>query len=174
VGVGWLEEEFNALGTPFEHRGSRTVEYLEVMKSLWTESTSSYEGRFYTLPECRQYPKPVQSPHPPIYFGGESDFALKRVARIGQGWYGFGLAPEAAAERVAQLEKFLAERGRARDEVDVIASPYLHPTTRDDVARYAEAGVDQLAILAVARDAASVPATLDHLVSEYLEPAASL
>ena len=174
VGVGWLAEEFAALDAAFEHRGSRTVEYLEVMKSLWCDEVSSYQGRFYSLPECRQYPKPVQSPHPPIYFGGESDAALRRVARIGEGWYGFGLAPDATAERVKQLEQLLAEAGRSRADVDVVISPYLQATTRDDVARYAEAGVDQLVILAPARDTASVPATLDHLVSEYLEPASSL
>jgi probable F420-dependent oxidoreductase len=174
VGVGWLAEEFAALGAPFDHRGSRTVEYLEVMKSLWCDEVSSYRGRFYSLPECRQYPKPVQSPHPPIYFGGESDAALERVARIGQGWYGFGLAPDATAAHVKQLEQLLAPRNRSRAEVDVVISPYLLPTTRDDVARYHEAGVDQLVLLAPARDRESIPALLDHLVSEYLEPAASL
>ena len=150
---------------PFEHRGSRTLEYLEVMRSLWCDEVSSFEGRFYSLPECRQYPKPVQSPHPPIYFGGESDAALKRVARAGQGWYGFGLAPDATAARVKQLEQLLADQGRKRGDVDVVISPYLLPTSRDDVARYAEAGVDQLVILAAARDTASVAATLDGVVS---------
>ncbi len=174
VGVGWLAEEFAALEAPFEHRGSRTLEYLEVMRSLWCDEVSSFEGHFYSLPECRQYPKPVQSPHPPIYFGGESDAALKRVARAGQGWYGFGLAPDATAARVKQLEQLLADQGRKRGDVDVVISPYLLPTSRDDVARYAEAGVDQLVILAAARDTASVAATLDGVVSEYLQPASSL
>lgn len=174
VGVGWLAEEFAALDAPFDHRGSRTVEYLEVMKSLWCDESSSYEGRFYALPECRQYPKPVQKPHPPIYFGGESDAALRRVARIGQGWYGFGLAPAAAAERVKQLEQLCSERGRTRSDVDVVISPYLLQTTRDDVERYAEAGVDQLVILAPARDTSGIPALLDRLVAEVLEPATSL
>jgi probable F420-dependent oxidoreductase len=173
VGVGWLAEEFAALDAPFEHRGSRTLEYLEVMKRLWCDDVSSFEGRFYTLPACRQYPKPVQRPHPPIYFGGESDAALKRVARAGQGWYGFGLAPDATAERVKQLEQLLAAQGRSRSDVDVVVSPYLLPITRDDVARYRDAGVDQLVVLAAARDAQAVPEALDHVVSEVLELASS-
>ena len=116
----------------------------------------------------------MQSPHPPIYFGGESDAALGRVARMGQGWYGFGLAPDATAARVKQLEQLLEQQNRSRREVDVVISPYLLPTTCDDVARYHEAGVDQLVLLAPARDRESIPALLDHLVSDYLEPAASL
>ncbi len=174
VGVGWLAEEFAALGAPFEHRGTRTVEYLEVMKSLWCDEVSSYDGRFYTLPECRQNPKPVQKPHPPIYFGGESDAALRRVARMGQGWFGFGLAPDAAAERIAALEKLLEAQGGRRSDVDVVVSPYLHPTTSDDVARYHAAGVDQLVVLGAARDAEGLPKALDQLVKDYLEPAKSL
>ena len=64
------------------------AEYLEVIKSLWTDDVSSYSGEFYQLEPCRQYPKPVQQPGPPIYFGSESDAALRRVADIGAGWYG--------------------------------------------------------------------------------------
>lgn len=78
VGVGWLEKEFTALGVPFARRGARCREYLEVIKSLWTEDVSSYSGEFYQLEPCRQYPKPVQQPGPPIYFGGESDAPGRR------------------------------------------------------------------------------------------------
>src|SRR3954453_3039735 len=73
VGVGWLREEFDALNVPFERRGKRAEEHLEVMKRLWTGETASYDGDLYTLPPSRLYPKPVQQPHPPIHVGGESD-----------------------------------------------------------------------------------------------------
>src|SRR5580765_4259978 len=72
VGVGWLREEFEAVAMPFEDRGARTREHLEVMKELWTKESASYKGKYYDLPECRLYPKPVQQPHPPIHFGGET------------------------------------------------------------------------------------------------------
>ena len=65
IGVGWLKEEFDVLDVPFAHRGSRCREYIAVMKSLWCDPVSSYEGKFYRLPSWRQYPKPVQTPHPP-------------------------------------------------------------------------------------------------------------
>jgi probable F420-dependent oxidoreductase len=80
VGVGWLAEEFRALDVAFERRGDRCREYLDVMRRLWCDSVSAFAGSFYDLPASRQYPKPVQQPHPPICFGGESDAAMRRVA----------------------------------------------------------------------------------------------
>src|SRR6188508_2371184 len=81
VGVGWLKEEFDVVAAPFERRGARCDEYLQVMRTLWTEDPSAFKGEFYDLRECRMYPKPVQTPHPPIHVGGETDAALRRVAR---------------------------------------------------------------------------------------------
>ena len=89
IGVGWLAEEFRAVAAPFEHRGARCRSYVEVMRALWCDAVSEYKDEFYELPACRMYPKPVQRPHPPLHFGGESDAALRRVADLGQGWYGF-------------------------------------------------------------------------------------
>src|SRR5262249_23233264 len=87
IGVGWLREEFDAVAMPFEHRGARTREHIEVMRTLWTEEVATYDGRFYTLPPSSMYPKPVQQPHPPIHVGGETEAAFARVADFGQGWY---------------------------------------------------------------------------------------
>ena len=103
IGVGWLAEEFAALGVPFDRRGSRCRAYIDVMKTLWADPISEYSGEFYELAPTRQYPKPVQQPHPPIHFGGESDAALRRVADLGQGWYGFGLEPGEVKERISRL-----------------------------------------------------------------------
>ena len=64
IGVGWLKEEFDVVAAPFDHRGARTDEYLQVMRSLWTEDTSSFDGEHYQLPECQLYPKPVQTAAP--------------------------------------------------------------------------------------------------------------
>ena len=114
IGVGWLQEEFEALNTPFERRGKRTDEYLQVMQSLWTDEVSSFSGELYDLPTCRMYPKPVQSPHPPVHVGGESDAALRRAARFGQGWYTFNRSPGDLAEPLATLDGLLAAEGRSR------------------------------------------------------------
>ena len=174
VGVGWLAEEFRAVGVPFERRGERCVSYLEVMKSLWCDEVSQYKDEFYELPACRQYPKPVQKPHPPIHFGGESDAALRRVARIGQGWYGFNVEPEALGERVAVLEKLLAEQGRRRADVQITISPYLKEMTPAKLEAYKRAGADQVILFAMARDADGARARLTQLAEQYLPLARKL
>jgi probable F420-dependent oxidoreductase len=174
VGVGWLAEEFAACGTPFERRGARTRDYLAAMRSLWCDPVSEHRGEFYSFPPLRMYPKPVQRPHPPIHFGGESDAALRRVADLGQGWYGFNLLPEEVPSHLARLDGFLARRGRRRSEIQVSICPYMRPVGPDDVARYAEAGVDQLIALAVAGDPDGLRAQLDALAKAVVEPAARL
>ena len=113
VGIGWNREEFAAAGVPWKQRAERCRQYLEVMTTLWADSTSSYDGEFYTLPPCFQNPKPIQAPHPPIYFGGESDAALRRVADMGQGWLPFDIGQGELAERVTALHALLADRGRS-------------------------------------------------------------
>src|SRR5437016_10663764 len=102
------------------------------------------------------FPKPMQKPHPPIVFGGESDAALRRVADLGQGWYGFNLLPDEAAARIAALDALLARRGRRPESVAVSVSPYFKPA-RDAAAlgAYAEAGVDQVIYLVGLRGARS-------------------
>ncbi|GIW41793.1 MAG: LLM class F420-dependent oxidoreductase [Candidatus Binatia bacterium] len=171
VGVGWLAEEFRALGVPFERRGARCRAYLEVMKRLWCDPVSSYEGEFYSLPPCRQYPKPVQKPHPPIFFGGESDAALRRVADLGQGWYPFSLGPEGLAERLRKLEEYLARNGRRRSEIRISVCPYLLPCTLETVEHYRDLGVEQVIFLFLARDAEDVPRVLDQLAESYVAKA---
>jgi probable F420-dependent oxidoreductase len=174
VGVGWLAEEFDAVGVPFAERGLRCRSYLEVCRRLWCDPVSAYQDRFYRLPACRAYPKPVQKPHPPIHFGGESDAALERVAELGQGWYGFDLDPPGFAERVRRLDERLAKRGRTRSEVQLSVSPYLRATTPGDLAAYAEGGADQVILTAFARDAAALRARLAELAETLLPEAERL
>jgi probable F420-dependent oxidoreductase len=165
IGVGWLEEEFRAVDAPFAHRGSRCREYIEVMRRLWEEPVSEHKGELYELAACRQYPKPVQQPHPPIHVGGESEAALRRVAQFGQGWYGFSVSPEALPERLSRLDALLADEGRSRDEIEVSICPYLLGVDADAVRRYEEAGVDQLVLLCFAFDVDGLQSTLDQLAA---------
>src|SRR5436305_864837 len=169
VGIGWLREEFEALGVPFAGRAARCREYLAAMRSLWTDPVSRYEGRLLRIPPLRMFPKPIQKPHPPIIFGGESDAALRRVADLGQGWYGFSLLPDEAAPRIAVLDGMLAERGRAPASVEVSVSPYFKPA-RDAAAlrAYAEAGVDQVIYLVGLRGPDTVAAEIEALATELI------
>ena len=174
VGVGWLAEEFQALGVPFERRGARCRSYLEVMKTLWRDDVSQYADEFYTLPACRQYPKPVQRPHPPIHFGGESDAALKRVADLGQGWFGFNLDPGGAARCLATLDGLLAARGRSRRDLQITIGPYTKASDLDAVKRHRDLGVDQVVVMAIATDRDGITRVLDELAETIVEPARAL
>jgi probable F420-dependent oxidoreductase len=173
IGVGWLREEFDALEVPFEKRGKRTDDYIDVLKTLWCDDEPEFKGDFYTLPKCRQDPKPVQDPHPPLHFGGESDASLRRVARVGQGWHAFGLDPAGVPERVAKLTELLEAQGRTRAEVTVSVCPYFNGLDVAKLEAYAEAGVDQVVAFFFAADADGVPAALDAL-NDVIERAAAL
>ncbi|HUP34006.1 MAG TPA: LLM class F420-dependent oxidoreductase [Candidatus Limnocylindria bacterium] len=112
VGVGWLREEFEALGAPdFDRRGAVSDEYLRVFKALWTQDPASYHGEFYRFDSVRCLPHPVQKPHPPIWVGGHSKAALRRVARLGDGWHPVGANP-AVPLRPPELRALLDELRR--------------------------------------------------------------
>lgn len=171
IGVGWLREEFEAVAVPFARRGARTDEYLQVMRALWTDEVSSFEGEHYTLPPCRMYPKPVQQPHPPIHVGGESAAAMRRAARHGDGWYSFNRLPDDLDEPLERLDAMLAEEGRSRGDLQLTVSPYLNPVDAAAVEAYRARGVDRLVVLCLAFDVDGLRTQLDHLVSTVLEPA---
>ncbi|MAF38983.1 MAG: LLM class F420-dependent oxidoreductase [Chloroflexi bacterium] len=94
VGVGWMREEFQALGLPpFEERGAVTDEYIRAFKVLWTEDDPRFDGKYISFDDISFLPKPVQKPHPPIWVGGESRPALRRTAELADGWYPLGSNP---------------------------------------------------------------------------------
>jgi len=163
VGVGWLREEFEALEVPWERRGDRTDEYLQVLRALWCDDPSAFSGTSYTLPPCTFHPKPVQDPHPPIHIGGESDAAIRRTARVGQGWHTFNRTPAEVPEALARLEAALAGQGRSRADIKVTVCPYFKPLDASITEQYAEAGADAVSALLFAMSAEDVPAAFEAL-----------
>jgi probable F420-dependent oxidoreductase len=87
VGVGWSQQEFAALGVPFHRRGALANEYLAALKTLWTKDLASYEGRYVSFTDVHTAPRPVRTPHPPIWVGGASDAAMRRAVRYGDAWH---------------------------------------------------------------------------------------
>ena len=140
IGVGWMEEEFKALGLDtFRQRGAVTDEYIRIFKELWTSDNPKHEGRFSSFSGLDFYPKPVQKPHPPIWVGGHTPAALRRAARLGDGWLPIGLRPPAELEPeemdelVDQLRDMTVDAGRPREDVDIVfsADPVFDPPPGD-------------------------------------------
>ena len=112
IGAGWLKEEFEAIGAPpFEERGAVTDEYMLAFRELWTNDDPRFEGRYVKFDNIRFEPKPAQKPYPPIWVGGESGPALRRTARIGDGWYPIGTNPQ---HRLDSMKRYQAGVERLR------------------------------------------------------------
>jgi len=146
VGLGWLAEEFDAVGLDFATRAARGREAIRALRALWTEEEPSFHGRTVQFGPVRFEPKPAQRPHPPILVGGESGAALKRAAELGDGWYGVGHTPQTAAGQVARLREYLDAAGRAGVPFDYTLS-HKGELSRDDLKRYAEIGITRVVSL---------------------------
>jgi probable F420-dependent oxidoreductase len=113
LGIGWLPEEFTASGASTARRGARTEEYLAVLRTLWDDEISSFDGEFYTVPAGRQYPKPVQRPGPPVLLGGMSRPAMERAGRLADGWITSSRADLSAIKEAADvIQQAAAQAGR--------------------------------------------------------------
>lgn len=119
VGIGWLKEEFDALGESFAERAPRTREYLQVMKAIWSGEVAKFQGKYFSFPDLHTNPLPVQKPHPPIIFGGESPAALRRIADLGDGWQPGPIPLDDFRERRGQLKILLEERGRDLSQLQI-------------------------------------------------------
>ena len=168
VGVGWMEEEFEALDSPpFADRGAATNEYLEAFKELWTSDNPTYDGKFVKLSNIEFTPKPVQKPHPPIWVGGQSRPAIRRAVEHGNAWHPVGatpatpLEPEKLASDLEYMRNHAVSIGRDPSEVEVAMKAPLYDTEQSsegdrrrfsgepaqivqDIQTYADLGVTNL------------------------------
>jgi probable F420-dependent oxidoreductase len=146
IGASWLEEEWRATGLDFSTRGRRVDETIEVCTRLWTEQTVTHHGEFFSFDDVAFEPKPMQQPHPPILVGGESPAALRRAARLGDGWLGMGHTVESAAARIDALRVLLAEQGRPSVGASFQIVLGATVASRADVARWEALGVTRLIV----------------------------
>lgn len=146
VGVGWSREEFAALGVPFAGRGRRADEYLQAMRVLWREDLASFDGEFVCFREVRVNPKPVRDRKIPLVIGGNSDAALDRVARCGDGWYGFNLAGIVEVrERIATLKHMCHER--QRDFAELWLAVAIDGCAPHEIGALRDIGVSELVLV---------------------------
>lgn len=135
-GAGWMKEELEALGSPpFEERGRVTDEYLAAFKELWTKDAPKFQGKHVAFDNVLFRPKPVQKPHPPLWIGGESDPAMRRAIKLGDGWYPASSNPANRLDTPARLAaavahfKAMAER-MGRDPASIhLAHVVLWPVS---------------------------------------------
>ncbi len=147
IGVGWLEEEFDAIGVPFADRGRRNDEYVHAMRALWTEPKASFQGQFANFENCIMQPKPANSTIP-IHIGGHTDIAAKRAGRLGNGFFpGRGSLEELS--RLFNLARTTAvENGRDPDSIEMTTGGIgpISSDSLDSVKALADIGTDRVMI----------------------------
>ncbi len=169
VGIGWLKEEFDALGEQFSERAARTREYLQVMKAMWAGETATFQGKYFSFPTLHTNPIPVQKPHPPIIFGGESTPALKRIADLGNGWQPGPIPVDVFRTKRDQLQTLMAERGRKMSELSIsmIGGTRDLQQDRGKIAALEELGVSEILLFMMGP-------TVDDTLKEMEEAARTL
>ena len=139
VGVGWLREEFDAIGVPFERRGKRTDEYIAAMRALWSEDCASFDGEFVNFDNIYCRPQPAQA-NIPIIVGGDTEPAAKRAGRLGDGYFPARNAP---AELITLARRTAEEHGRDPDALEITTSMPADPAMLPELAAR---GVDRVLV----------------------------
>ena len=163
VGVGMLEAENRALGSDFSTRGSYADESIEIMRELWTVDDPEYSGRFFDFGGFKFSPKPAQKPGPPILIGGGSRAAMRRCARLGDGWHPIGASMKSFKTQTETLRRMWTQEDRNPDDIKLVVrcefevtdAPSSDPNTpmvgtRDQIARsvseYEALGVEEIVL----------------------------
>jgi probable F420-dependent oxidoreductase len=164
MAVGWTEDEFRALGVPFQERGALSDEYVAAFKVLWTQNTPAFRGKYVRFENIAFEPKPVQKPHIPIWIGGNSKRAIRRAVALGDCWHPTRPLVEDVKVGMAYLREVCAQRGRDPHslmigvrqplkfydgvEASVRRRPLLGNTQKiiDDIGQYRDAGVQYMVL----------------------------
>ena len=190
AGAGWMEEEFSALGRPYAERGAMSDENLRLIKELWANETVSFEGTYTRFRDMQTSPRTVQRPHPPIWVGGNSRRALRRVAELGDGWHATGTTPEAVTEGRIALQGLWEKNHRPGSPVlsmriplflEGVSTQVLSFPSRgraslrgnvkqviDAIGRYKEAGIEHVALEMSIQSHESIIQTMEAFMSEVM------
>ncbi|MCZ6624925.1 MAG: LLM class F420-dependent oxidoreductase [Deltaproteobacteria bacterium] len=165
VGVGWMAEEFDALGTPFKERGQVSDEQLELLNRLWKDEKVSFDGQYYCFKDIAFYPKPFQKPRIPIWVGGEGNHAQRRAGTYGDAWFPYfvRITPKELAERFDNVRRCALQAGREPGQITLACclpieltpkpvpqeEDYLRGSTgqvAESLKKFQEVGVDHIAL----------------------------
>jgi probable F420-dependent oxidoreductase len=189
IGVGWMEEEFDALGLDtFHQRGEVSDEYIQVFRTLWTSAQPGFAGKYVRFADIGFAPKPTRQPHPPIWIGGHTPPAIRRAARLGDGWHPIGLrapaslTPHEMREAVARLRDEASQAGRNPQDITISFRAPLafdndggasrQPLTgspaaiQDDIGRYADCGVSHMVFDIMTADVAEMQRVMERFTHD--------
>jgi len=145
VGIGWLQEEFRAMGTPYDRRGARFDDYIVAMKKVWSGDVVEHESDFLDWHGFKSYPLPVQKPHVPVIVGGIKGKVLERIARYGDGWFAPTASPAELASHLAKLKEVCSRVGRDYDSIE-ITTMWSPEAGLDTAKQLQEVGVRRLVV----------------------------
>jgi probable F420-dependent oxidoreductase len=165
IGVGWLREEAEAIGTDFGDRGRRTSEYIDAMRCLWREPVSSFQGQYHRFSGVVSRPKPVQRGGIPIIVGGHSQAAARRAGRQGDGFYPLGVDLEEMRALVEVMNRAAWEVGRDPAAIEITMGGGADP---DLVAQYADAGVGRIVVFPTTGDLDQLRAGLEPFARDVI------
>lgn len=164
VGAGWLREEFEALGVPFERRGARLDDHIRALRVLWAEDRPTYRGEFVSFTDAICRPQPVQAPVP-IVVGGHTDRAARRAGELGDGFFPGRADIETLSALLGTMRQAATEAGRDPDAIEVTAGGAMDP---EAVKRYADLGVGRIVIPPLAFDAEGIGPALRRFADEVI------
>ena len=164
LGIGWLEEEYQAMGTPFARRGARFDDYLAAVKKVWSGDVVEHESEFLSWHGFKSYPTPMQKPHPPILIGGTTKKTLERVVSAADGWYAPSDSQQELEQGIAELKQMAADAQRPFDSIDVTINWRLgkHP---DALAAYEDLGITRAVVLLGATGESDPKKAIDLIAS---------
>ncbi len=172
AGVGWMAEEFELLGVPFAERAARTREYVAVMKEVWSKEAPSFSGKFVCIDRDLHFaPKPLQKPHPPIWVGGESPAALRRVVEFGDGWHIGPVSLEEIKPKLERLRQLMAAAGRDFAELEITAMVDGRALSAADIRAYRDLGVQGLYGVAPGPDVQAVCSLMREFAAKVRDAA---
>jgi probable F420-dependent oxidoreductase len=186
VGTGWCQEEFEALGGDFHHRGAVTDEHIRIYKEICTGEEVDFRGRYYQVQNIKVLPRPVQQPHPPIWVGGIGPNQRRRAATLGDGWYPIRITPQELAKDKKEVLRIRSESGLPIEGFMVALGIPVHfgdsplPAAFraalkgspmqivDQIKEYHEAGVDHFTIRPTMPDLKDVARTMERFANEVI------
>jgi probable F420-dependent oxidoreductase len=133
LGIGWSKDEYQASNIPFEHKGERANEFVQLLKKIWTDDIVEFKGKYYNIPPSKIGPKPIQKPHIPIYLGGSVPNTFTRIAKYADGWLAAVGGPlDSLNKSIKSLKEQTAKENKSPSQTKIITLTFPEIYTREN------------------------------------------